>query len=81
MTVSLLSEAEKTFISHGVEADIRGDGRSRGDLRPMMLETGVVSHASGSCHLRLANTDILVAVKTELGTPDPETPDQGKVKL
>ena len=75
----MLSDAEKTFISHGVEANLRSDGRTRNHIRPMVMETGVVSHASGSCHLRLANTDILVGVKTELATPEPTAPDQGRV--
>ena len=65
MASILMSEAERTFILHGVEENLRSDGRARGDLRPVVIETGVVSHASGSCHLRLANTDILVGVKTE----------------
>ena len=46
-----------------------------------MLETGVVSHASGSCHLRLANTDILVGVKAELETPLPGAPDRGRLEF
>ena len=41
----------------------------------------VVSHASGSCHLRLANTYILVRVKTELETPDPAAKDRGRVEF
>jgi len=81
MTAMLLSEAEKTFILHGVEDNFRVDGRGRGDVRPMVLETGVVSHASGSCHLRLANTDILVGVKAELETPLPGAPDCGRVEF
>ena len=47
----------------------------------MVLETGVVSHASGSCHLRLANTDILVGVKAELETPLPGAPDRGRLEF
>ena len=81
MTSILLSEAEKTFICHGVEDNFRADGRCRGDVRPMVLETGVVSHASGSCHLRLANTDILVGVKTELESPEPDAPDRGRIEF
>lgn len=81
MASVLLSEAEKTFILHGVEDNLRSDGRARGDLRPLVLETGVVSHASGSCHLRLANTDILVGVKTELESPLPGQPNQGRLEF
>ncbi len=36
-----------------------------------------VTHASGSAHLRLANTDVLVGVKAELIEPLPERPDEG----
>lgn len=45
----------------------------------MELETDVVSHASGSSRLRLANTDILVGVKTEIDTPISDYPKWGKI--
>ncbi|CAH0767003.1 unnamed protein product [Diatraea saccharalis] len=47
----------------------------------MELETDVVSHASGSARLRLANTDILVGVKTEIDIPKPDKPDSGKIEF
>ncbi|KAH8337814.1 hypothetical protein KR067_004727 [Drosophila pandora] len=81
MAYVALSEAEKTFILHGVEEDFRCDGRSRRDYRPMELETGVVSNASGSARLRLANTDILVGVKTEIDVPSPLAPEYGKLEF
>ncbi|XP_031769180.2 exosome complex component RRP42 isoform X1 [Galleria mellonella] len=61
--------------------DFRSDGRSNIDYRPMELETDVVSHASGSARLRLANTDILVGVKTEIDTPNPDKPGLGKLEF
>lgn len=63
------------------QEDIRSDGRSNIDYRPMELETEVVSHASGSSRLRLANTDILVGVKTEIDTPIPDKPGLGKIEF
>ena len=36
-----------------------------------------MTHASGSAHLRLANTDVLVGVKAELSPPLPDRPDEG----
>ncbi|XP_055380092.1 exosome complex component RRP42 [Condylostylus longicornis] len=77
----VLSEAEKAFILHGVEDELRLDGRSCKDYRPMELETDIVSHASGSARLRLANTDVLAAVKTEIDTPNSETPNCGKIEF
>lgn len=75
----LISDAEKTFILHGVEDNLRCDGRTRCDYRPMEIETGIVTHANGSCRLRLANTDVLVAVKAEIDVPPLENPDEGKI--
>nr|CAD7206971.1 unnamed protein product [Timema douglasi] len=51
------------------------------EYRPMELETNVVSHASGSARLRLANTDILVGVKTEIDVPFPDRPNKGKLEF
>lgn len=61
--------------------DFRSDGRTNIDYRPMELETDVVSHASGSARLRLANTDILVGVKTEIDVPKPGKPNMGKIEF
>ncbi|XP_075970340.1 exosome complex component Rrp42 [Anticarsia gemmatalis] len=77
----LLSSTEKVFIIHGVQDDYRSDGRSNIDYRPMELETDVVSHANGSARLRLANTDILVGVKTEIDVPKPDKPKEGKIEF
>lgn len=57
------------------------DGRRRGDYRPIELETGIVEHAFGSARLRLANTDILVAVKLEVDSPFHGTPHEGKIEF
>ncbi|XP_055627401.1 exosome complex exonuclease RRP42 [Toxorhynchites rutilus septentrionalis] len=81
MSNILLSEAEKTYILHGILKDYRNDGRSNRDYRPMELETDIVVHAMGSARLRLANTDILVAVKADIDVPDPERPKEGKIEF
>ncbi|XP_026319541.1 exosome complex component RRP42 [Hyposmocoma kahamanoa] len=77
----LLSPTEKVFIVHGIHEDYRSDGRSNIDYRPMELETDVVSHASSSARLRLANTDILVGIKTEIDIPNPDCPELGKIEF
>lgn len=74
-----ISEAEKTYVLHGVQENLRVDGRTREDLRPIQVETDLVTHTSGSSHLRLANTDILVGVKAELDVPLPDHPSEGRI--
>ncbi len=61
--------------------NLRNDGRKRNEYRPMELETEVVTHASGSARLRLANTDILVGVKAEIDVPNVEAPSIGKIEF
>ncbi|KAF4531763.1 hypothetical protein B566_EDAN017131 [Ephemera danica] len=46
----LLSEAEKTYILHGIRNGLRNDGRSCADFRPIELELGLVVHANGSAN-------------------------------
>ncbi len=60
---------------------MRCDGRTRLDYRPIVLETGLISNASGSARLRLANSDILVGVKVELATPLPSNPLEGRLEF
>eukprot|EP00775_Hariotina_reticulata_P007955 gene7955-8153_t len=76
-----ISVGELVYIVQGIEQDIRTDGRSRGDFRPLELETNVIAQADGSARLRLGPTDVLVGVKVELGTPDSSSPDQGRVAV
>jgi len=65
--MALISPSEKDFITKGIEADIRDDGRTRIAYRDFTIETGIVSQASGSCRLRLSKTDVLIGVKVEIG--------------
>lgn len=76
-----ICDAEKTFILHGVEENLRTDGRNCLEYRPMELELGVVQTSFGSARLRLANTDVLVSVKVETDTPYASTPDIGKLEF
>ncbi|CAN8024607.1 unnamed protein product [Ixodes persulcatus] len=81
MSDVLISDAEKTFIIHGIQENLRCDGRSCLEYRDIELETGVVSNCSGSAHVRLANTDILVGIKAQLETPDPGSTEQGRIEF
>ncbi|KAG4096793.1 hypothetical protein H8356DRAFT_1426037 [Neocallimastix lanati (nom. inval.)] len=46
------------FITKGIEANIRDDGRTRIASRDFTIETGIVSQASA---------DVLIGVKVEIG--------------
>ncbi len=79
-----ISKQEKDFLKNAiVEHSFRMDGRSLLDYRTFTVETGVVQQANGSARVRLGQrgTDVLVGVKVEIGSPDTEFPDQGKLQV
>lgn len=81
--VSNISESERIFITHGVDLNIRSDGRSCTDFRSIMLEQGVIETCSGSAHARSGNTDVLVGIKLELEevTDVAEWESSGRVQI
>uniref|UniRef100_A0A452GTK2 Ribosomal RNA-processing protein 42 n=1 Tax=Gopherus agassizii TaxID=38772 RepID=A0A452GTK2_9SAUR len=81
MASVVLSEAEKVYIVHGIQADLRVDGRGCEDYRCIEVETDVVSNTSGSARVKLGHTDILVGVKAEMGTPKLENPNEGYLEF
>jgi len=81
MAEVLLSEEEKYYLMRGVRENKRVDGRSRLDYRSGDLEMNYVSNAHGSLRIQLAETDVIIAAKVDLGIPDPETPELGKINF
>mmetsp|Transcript_28412 Transcript_28412/g.54149 ORF Transcript_28412/g.54149 Transcript_28412/m.54149 type:complete len:285 (-) Transcript_28412:769-1623(-) len=73
------SAAERKFVEDGLLQDLRLDGRSRYDIRPINLQPSVIPQASGSARVRLGGTDVLVGVKVEIGTPLPDHPACGRM--
>ncbi|OXB65965.1 hypothetical protein ASZ78_002713 [Callipepla squamata] len=81
MAAVVLSDAEKLYIIHGVQEDLRVDGRGCEDYRCAEVETDVVSNTSGSARVKLGHTDVLVGVKAEMGAPKLEKPDEGYLEF
>ena len=48
MASVLVSEAEKVYVLHGVQEDLRCDGRGRKDVRPIVVETDI-----GTLHISI----------------------------
>ncbi|CEG64195.1 hypothetical protein RMATCC62417_01216 [Rhizopus microsporus] len=79
MPTPLISPAEKSYIEEGIQQDCRADGRARLEYRHMILETGLLSQASGSARCRLGDSDVLVGVKVEIGEIEQNQPNQGRI--
>ncbi|KAJ1691256.1 hypothetical protein LUZ63_015411 [Rhynchospora breviuscula] len=76
-----LSEGEKQFLRGGIEQNLRADGRTRNQFRPISVETGVIPQANGSARVRLGATEVIASIKAELGKPSVLHPDKGKVSI
>jgi exosome complex component RRP42 len=64
------------------ELIIRGerlDGRGPYQYRPLELKTSIIEKADGSAMVNLGGTKIIAGVKTALGQPYPDTPDQANI--
>lgn len=57
----------------------RQDGRGFKDFRDIKLETNVIAKAEGSAKVTLGNTQVLVGVKLQTGTPFPDSQDEGVI--
>ena len=55
----------------------RVDGRNITDARDLKIETNIVKMADGSAKITLGDTIVIAGVKMNIGTPFPDTPDEG----
>lgn len=53
----------KKYVVHGFQEDLRQDGRSCKDMRPIRIVTGMLQQCSGSARCSLGNTEVLIGVK------------------
>ncbi|KAI6195887.1 hypothetical protein M3Y94_01042000 [Aphelenchoides besseyi] len=68
-----LSDFERLHIIEGFNEDLRNDGRSKLEFRPICLEIGVRPQLEGSALLTTDNVEIFVGVRAELESViDPE---------
>lgn len=65
------------YIKKLIEDGTRIDERSFDKFREVSLEKGVIKTAEGSARVRIGNTHVIAGVKLAMGTPFPDTPDEG----
>jgi exosome complex component RRP42 len=56
---------------------LRASGRGLTDFRPIEIVPGYVPNADGSALVKLGNTVVIAGVKLEVGSPYPDTPNEG----
>ena len=61
--------------------DNRFDNRQMLEYRPIEIKRNVMKSADGSSWVKLGNTEIIAGVKFAVGTPYPDSPDEGSFVL
>ncbi|PSC67545.1 exosome complex component RRP42 [Micractinium conductrix] len=79
MASPLISGGEAQWVAAGIGCDCRNDGRRREEYRPLAVQLGVLAQATGSARVQLGDTDVIVGLKAEIGNPDAERPDCGRL--
>lgn len=74
---SMMVRLKKKQIKELVKKGERVDGRDLTETREIEIEEGIIENAEGSARLRLGETEVMVGIKIEVGTPYPDTPNEG----
>jgi exosome complex component RRP42 len=77
MSRSVIAEIQKEQIRKLASEGKRTDGRGFGEFRNLETEVNPIGAAEGSARIKLGNTDVLVGVKMNVGTPYPDKPNDG----
>jgi exosome complex component RRP42 len=75
-------DAEVAYLLDGLAQNIRNDGRGCDEARAFEVEYEVVPSANSSCRVkRGSDTEVIVAIKAELGAPLVNNPSCGIVRF
>jgi exosome complex component RRP42 len=67
----------KDYMSALLSKNLREDNRGLDDYRDVSVEINPIKRANGSAKVKLGDTEVLVGVKLDVGSPFPDTPAEG----
>ncbi|MCZ7356492.1 MAG: exosome complex protein Rrp42 [Candidatus Methanoperedens sp.] len=79
MSNEIMAELRKDYIYNLMIKGEREDGRAFDQYREITIDTRVIDKAEGSARVKIGDTQLVVGVKIQTGTPFPDTPDQGVI--
>ena len=74
-------ELDPNLIKQMVAKGKRIDHRKFDEYRKITIEPGVIQSAEGSCRVTIGDTVVIAGVKMDMGTPYPDTPDEGAMSV
>ncbi|MDY0387734.1 MAG: exosome complex protein Rrp42 [Methanolobus sp.] len=79
MSNESMSILKKDYIYNLMLKGKREDGRTFDEIRNIDIRTNVIDKAEGSAWIKLGDTEILVGVKVQVGTPFPDSAGEGVI--
>ncbi len=73
----MLLKASEDYVRKLVESGVRVDGRRFDQFREVKIIKDIAQKAEGSALVSIGNMQVLVGVKMSVGTPFPDSPDEG----
>ena len=77
----IVGDLERSYIRDLLEKGERIDGRGLMDARSIQIIPNVIKKAEGSAMVKWGETVVLAGVKTQLGSPFPDTPNTGVITV
>lgn len=75
--MDILDEVKKDFIRDLIAKGKRPDERAFDDYRQITIEKGAIPSAEGSARVHMGQTQVLVGIKMDVGTPFKDRPEEG----
>lgn len=72
-----MNRDQKFNLIRSLDEDVRYDGRKKDEYRDITITPGVSETAEGSVKVQIGETVVIAGVKLEVGTPYPDSPDEG----
>ncbi len=79
MSNEAVSRLKRDYIYNLVLQGKRQDEREFGEWRDLVVETNVVDKAEGSARIQIGDTQVMVGIKVQVGTPFPDSADKGVI--
>ncbi len=79
--VPILSDIRSKNLLSLYKRGVRSDQRDFLSPRNVSIQLGVIDKADGSAWVKLGNTQVIVGVKLEVGTPFRDTPNEGVLQV
>lgn len=67
----------KPHVVELINKDFRIDGRKLDDYRKIVITNDVSNKAEGSARVKMGDTEVIAGIKMNVGTPYPDSPDEG----